>query len=600
MGASIVDIKNMGDALRNTGYKNIESAVAEIIDNSVEANAKNIFVILREGIAASGRKVVTEIGFLDNGDGMSPSVLGNCLGIGASTRQARHGMGRFGVGLPQASLYACPIIEVYSWQGGIENAKKVFLDINQVKDGVQTEIEDPVNTQIPAPYCDYINYKTMFENYDFSKSGTLVIWKQCDRITPKTRGPLTERLEFSLGQKFRYFIHDEVSKIKIICDENPEAAIDVAPNDPMFLMEDNRVLCRESEPKSIYKPGEVVGLEAPFELYTAKGTGSGEIDAPITYINKNGEVAKSSIKIRFSIVKDKFYDETAFPKGSNPGNYALGKHAAKVEGISVIRARREIDFRRFDFYNVINEPQHRWWGCEIVFDPELDEAFGVANNKQYVELKEVEVKDLDPDERDVLPVWVQLAEIIKPTIKAMYAQNEETRSNTRTFDDTSSPSTDIINTVEHDPATADMDDEENENELETPSEEEVAETGKEELKELGYENPTDEQGTAFINNMVNFVYADKGERSPAFDYKPVLSTTVITINTSHKFYTSFLSKIYSNAEVKTTFELFLASLIQSIRKTDTYQHDENDRLLTAWYNRLNNYISEQLNPRNTK
>lgn len=120
------------------------------------------------------------------------------------------------------------------------------------------------------------------------------------------------------------------------------------------------------------------------------------------------------------------------------------------------------------------------------------------------------------------------------------------------------------------------------------------------MEKLGYENPTDEQGTAFINNSVNFVYADKGERSPAFDYKAVLKTTVITINTSHKFYTSFLSKIYSNAEVKTAFELFLASLIQSIRKTDTYQAVENDRLMTAWYNRLNSYISEQLNPRNNK
>ena len=45
MARSIVDIKNMGDALRNTGYKNIESAVSEIIDNSVEAEAKNIFII---------------------------------------------------------------------------------------------------------------------------------------------------------------------------------------------------------------------------------------------------------------------------------------------------------------------------------------------------------------------------------------------------------------------------------------------------------------------------------------------------------------------------------------------------------------------------
>lgn len=599
MGASIVDIKNMGDALRNTGYKNIESAVSEIIDNSVEANAKNIFVILREGIAPSGRKVVTEVGFLDNGDGMNSTVLGNCLGIGASTRQARKGMGRFGVGLPQASLYACPLIEVYSWQSGIENAKKVYLDIEKIKNGVQTEIEDPVHEAIPEPYSDYINYRTMFEEYDFSKSGTLVVWKNCDRINPKTRGPLTERLEFSLGQKFRYFIHDGVSKIKIVCDENRDASVDVAPNDPLFLMDDNRVLCKEDDPKSIYKKGQEPGLEAPFELYTAKGNGTGEIDAPITYVNRNGEIATANVKLRFSIIKDKFYDETAFPKGTNPGTYALGKYTAKMEGISVVRARREIDFRRFGFYNVVNEPQHRWWGCEIIFDPELDEAFGVANNKQYVELKEVDVNDLDPEEREVLPVWSQLAEIIIPTIRAMYAQNEETRSSTRSFDDTSSPSTDIINAVENDPANADFDGLNNEKEPE-PTEEEAAEKGKEELKNLGYDNPTDEQGKAFIHNSINIAYEDKGERSPAFDYKPVLSTTLITINTSHKFYTSFLQKIYSNPEVKTTFELFLASLIQSIRRTDTYQHDQNDRLLTTWYHRLNNYISEQLNPRNSK
>lgn len=598
MGASIVDIKNMGDALRNTGYKDIESAVSEIIDNSVEANAKNIFVILREGIAASGRKIVTEIGFLDNGDGMSTKVLGSCLGIGASTRQARKGMGRFGVGLPQASLYACPEIEVYSWQNGIENTQKVYLDINKIKDGEQKEIEDPELTSIPEPYASYVNYQTMFEQYDFSKTGTLVIWKKCDRIRPKTRGPLTERLEFSLGQKFRYFIHDDISKIKIICDENPDAAVDVAPNDPLFLMEDNCVLCKDGEPKKIFKPGQDSETETAFELYTAKGKGTGEVNVPIKYIDKMGNVAKASVLVRFSIVKDKFYDETAFPKGTNPGNYDFGKYAAKMEGISVVRARREIDFRRFDFYNVINEPQHRWWGCEIIFDPELDEAFGVANNKQYVELKKIDVSDLDPDELDIDPIWNQLSEIIIPTIKAMYAQNEETRSNTRTFEEAKSPSTDIINTVENDPAIIDVEGEE-EDKVEVPPEV-VAETGKDELEKIGYENPTDEQGTAFINNSVNFVYADNGERSPAFDYKAVLKTTVITINTSHKFYAAFLSKIYTNAEVKTTFELFLASLIQSVRKTDSYQQVENDRLMAAWYNRLNSYISEQLNPRNNK
>lgn len=601
MGKSIVDIKNMGDALRNTGYKNIESAVSEIIDNSVEAKAKNVFVILREGIAPSGRKVVTEIGFLDNGEGMDSEILGSCLGIGASTRQARKGMGRFGVGLPQASLYACPEINVYSWQNGVENAQKVYLNIEKIKDGEQTEIEDPVTEMLPEPYCDYVKYITENQTYDFSKSGTLVIWKKCDRVSPKTRGPLTERLEFALGQKFRYFIHNGNCRIKIICDENREAAIDVAPNDPLFLMEDNCVLCEEHDPKKIYRPGQKEGAEPPFELYTAKGTGSGVVDAPIQYIDKNGDVATGTVKIRFSIVKNKFYDETAFPKGSNPGSYALGQYASRLEGISVVRADREIDFRRFDFYTVVNEPQHRWWGCEIIFNPEMDEAFGVANNKQYVELKEIEPRDLDPEEKDVSPVWVQLSEIIKPTIKAMYAQNEETRSNTRSFDDTKNPAVDIINTVENDPANSDLDEDGQEDDpgFVMPSEEEVAQAGQDELIDLGYDNPTEEEGTQFINNSVNFVYADKGERSPAFDYKSVLSTTIITINISHKFYTSFLSKIYSNAEVKTTFELFLASLLQTFKKLDVYQPEQNDRLITMWYNRLNSYISEQLNPRNT-
>ncbi len=598
MGASIVDIKNMGDALRNTGYKNIESAVAEIIDNSIEANAKNIFIVLREGISETGRKVVTEIGFLDNGEGMSTDILGTCLGIGSSTRQARKGMGRFGVGLPQASLYACPEIEVYSWQNGINNAQMVYLNINRVKDGSQTEIEDPIPTSIPAPYDKYISYKSNNAAYDFTPSGTLVIWKNCDRISPKTRGPLTDRLESSLGQKFRYFIHDKVSQIKVICDENPDTAVDIAPNDPLFLMEDNRVLCCPDEPKKVYRPGEKDGLEPPFELYHYDGAGSGEIQVPVKYRGKNGKIEESFVLVRFSIVKDKFYDETAFPKGYNPGQFALGQRAAKLEGISVIRARREIDFRRFDFYNVVNEPQHRWWGCEIIFDPILDELFGVANNKQYVELKKVDADDLDPDEEDVAPIWEQLQGIIIPTIKAMYARNEETRHNTRSFEDTTSPSTDIINTVENDPATSDDTEEE---QTETPSPQEIAEKGKQELVELGYENPTDEEGTAFINNSVNFVYVDNGERSPAFDYKAVLSTTVISINTSHKFYTAFLSKIYeNNADVKTTFELFLAAIIQSLRKTDAYQREENDRLMNAVYTRLNNYIQEQLNPRNNK
>lgn len=597
MPNSIVDIKNMGDAFRNTGYKNIESAASEIVDNSVEANAKNVFMIISESInPISGRKVVTEIGFLDNGDGMDTGILGKCLGIGVTTRQARKGMGRFGVGLPQASLHACPNVEVYSWQNGIENCFKVFLDIEKVKAGVQTEIDDPVLTALPDKYSKYINYTTLTDSYDFSRSGTLVIWKNCDRVTPRTRGPLTEHLEFALGRKFRHFIDKNICAVKIVCDENQENAIDVLPNDPLFLMEKNYAMCKRDDVKKVYKYGQANDLEPVFELYSVAGAGTGEVYIPVKYIDKSGSVAESHVKARFSVVKDCFYDDTAFPTG-NPGTYAFGQHAKKLVGVSIIRANREIDFGEFDFYDNTNEPQHRWWGCEIIFEPELDEAFGVANNKQYVDLKKIAEADIYYDE-PVQPMWNQLSDTIQSTIDAMYKRNEETRKNTRSADDLASSSTNIINTVEIKDEFEDDDVDANENPLDNVTEEEKIQIGKEELENLGCENVTDEQASKFFDNKVVFEYADNGERAPAFDYKAVLTTTIITINTSHKFYTAFLSKIYNSSDAKTTFELFLASFFQSVRKTNTYQNLQNDKLITMWYNKLNNYITEQLNPRN--
>lgn len=95
-----------------------------------------------------------------------------------------------------------------SIQSNARKRAKVYLDINKIKDGEQKEIEDPALTQIPDPYASYLHYQTLSEKYDFSKSGTLVIWKKCDRISPKTRGPLTERL-FYLSRTYSDLIHDD-------------------------------------------------------------------------------------------------------------------------------------------------------------------------------------------------------------------------------------------------------------------------------------------------------------------------------------------------------------------------------------------------------
>ena len=116
-------------------------------------------------------------------------------------------MGRFGVGLPQASLHVCPRVEVYSWRDG--NVNKVYLDINEIKSGIQQDVAIENNVELPAAYKKYIsNHNFIDEVMDFSKSGTLVVWKKCDRLQPKTIAPLFERFKFLLGRKFRYFVHN--------------------------------------------------------------------------------------------------------------------------------------------------------------------------------------------------------------------------------------------------------------------------------------------------------------------------------------------------------------------------------------------------------
>ena len=134
----IINIQSYADALRNTGYKNTESALAEIVDNSIEAEAKNVFIIC--SLAPSGRRRITEIAILDNGHGMNKKTLASSLPIGEGTRKERKGMGRFGVGLPQASLHVSPNIEVYSWQAK-GKVSMSYLDIEKVKSGKQKNIE---------------------------------------------------------------------------------------------------------------------------------------------------------------------------------------------------------------------------------------------------------------------------------------------------------------------------------------------------------------------------------------------------------------------------------------------------------------------------
>ena len=62
------------DRFRSSDYKNSVYAIAEILDNSVDAEAKNI-----ELITITKDKKITEIFFVDDGKGMSEKTLEKCV-----------------------------------------------------------------------------------------------------------------------------------------------------------------------------------------------------------------------------------------------------------------------------------------------------------------------------------------------------------------------------------------------------------------------------------------------------------------------------------------------------------------------------------------
>ena len=108
------DLENPPDAprlihgLRDTGY-NFNTAAADIIDNSIAANATEVNVQI--DLMEDGRKFVY---FGDDGDGMNFPELFDAMRYGAKARANLASLGKFGLGLKTASSSVCICFTVIS------------------------------------------------------------------------------------------------------------------------------------------------------------------------------------------------------------------------------------------------------------------------------------------------------------------------------------------------------------------------------------------------------------------------------------------------------------------------------------------------------
>lgn len=588
----------LADSIRSTGYNSVDNAIAEIIDNSIEAKAKETFIIVSEG-DVNGRNGISQIAFLDNGTGMNEKTLLSCLRLGASDKRvARKGIGRFGVGLTQASMSVCTRVEVYSWQNGIENCKSVYLDLEEVKNKKQTNyfVE---NNQIPAEYEKYIHAKwPSFNNeeIDFRKKGTLVIWKRCDRNLPKRVRTLFESLEKNLGKKFRYLIQSKTQRIFLISQYNESLDREILPNDPLFLMDNNLVLGDPEKPTE-YKLRNGENFTEPFfEPFLIKDSKeNGDVEIPIDYFDEKERIKKKSkVIVRFSVVKEKFYGKKYIE--IKPGQVGVGKEfISKYAGISVVRSNREIDFGRFD-YAVESKyiPEDRWWGCEIRFTPELDEAFGVSNNKQGVILRRIDdeeskLYELEENEDDVIPIWIQMRDVIEKTIRDMRKRNTSLRGEKIESGSVITDPESTINNSEKDKDVETITGKQKEEMTKEETEEEARRVLKN-IKQV--DHPTHEDVENILLNKVTIGY-DNLSSVNFFEVDISRGMCKCIINTDHIFYEKFFEKIKENKEITEVFEIFLASLARLMDESSLEEEKKIKAFVEEWNYKLTRYIRSQ-------
>lgn len=98
------------ESLRAFGYTP-ESAIADLVDNSITAGAKNV------EIEFSWSGAMSRIRIADDGDGMTEAELVNAMRAGSRSPRAERDprdLGRFGLGLKTASFSQCRILSVMS------------------------------------------------------------------------------------------------------------------------------------------------------------------------------------------------------------------------------------------------------------------------------------------------------------------------------------------------------------------------------------------------------------------------------------------------------------------------------------------------------
>lgn len=213
---------SMLESLRGLGYS-LPTALADLVDNSIAANAKEAVVHFEWADSESWIRLI------DDGDGMDDAALEAGMRFGARDPRAERAasdLGRFGLGLKTASFSQARRLTVASRRrGGPMVCLRWDLDLIGQESGPEWPIFEGA-----APGSEHL-----FSPLDHMEQGTIVLWEKLDRVvtegfTAKDMIDLADRVEGHFAMTFHRLLDGYKPILRLLLNGSS-----VKPWDPYLM-----------------------------------------------------------------------------------------------------------------------------------------------------------------------------------------------------------------------------------------------------------------------------------------------------------------------------------------------------------------------------
>lgn len=218
------------EAIAKIGYEP-HTAIMDIIDNSVTANAKDISIdlILSEGKNLKSRNAVSTYVITDNGNGMDADGIKNAFSLGSNnSNYAKNSLSKYGLGLKSAGLSLGTKITIIS---KIDN--NIFGPYTFDSDAIKTHNKLFINKGEISSYSELIT-----ELFSQNSSGTVVLVQGCESINQASPKLTTEKLKKRLGVTYFSFLNKK-DPLKITLNIKPYGQtgniVSIQPRDMLFM-----------------------------------------------------------------------------------------------------------------------------------------------------------------------------------------------------------------------------------------------------------------------------------------------------------------------------------------------------------------------------